>query len=116
MNLKSLSIDKLSKLREQVDATLSAKITEHKRAAQDQLTKLERLGGSGLRSKGGRGGARGAVAPKYRNPENPAETWAGRGLRPRWLVAALKSGKMLEDFSISPAVKKGRGKRRKARA
>jgi DNA-binding protein H-NS len=119
MNLKSLSIDKLSKLRQQVDAVLSSKITEERRAVQDQLTKLERLDGSGLRSKGGRGGARGAVAPKYRNPENPAETWAGRGLRPRWLTAALKSGKKLEDFSISPPVKKGRAKpikRRKARA
>ena len=41
----------------------------------------------------GRGGARGAVAPKYRNPENPAETWAGRVLKPRWLTAAIKGGK-----------------------
>jgi DNA-binding protein H-NS len=45
-------------------------------------------------------GARGAVAPKYRNPENPSETWAGRGLTPRWLAAALKGGKKLEHFSI----------------
>jgi DNA-binding protein H-NS len=46
-------------------------------------------------------GARGAVAPKYRNPENPAETWAGRGLKPRWLAAAIKSGKKPEDFLIA---------------
>jgi H-NS histone family len=46
-------------------------------------------------------GARGAVAPKYRNPENPAETWAGRGLKPRWLAAAVKSGKKPEDFPIA---------------
>jgi DNA-binding protein H-NS len=57
------------------------------------------------------------VAPKYRNPENPAETWAGRGLRPRWLVAALKGGKKVEDFAISgsakaSAAKKGRKKRK----
>jgi len=30
----------------------------------------------------------GKVAPKYRNPKNPAETWTGRGRRPRWMVAA----------------------------
>jgi DNA-binding protein H-NS len=57
------------------------------------------------------------VAPKYRNPENPSETWAGRGLRPRWLVAAIKGGKKLEDFAIGGATKgapakKGRKKRR----
>jgi hypothetical protein len=48
----------------------------------------------------GRGGA---VAPKYRNPENPTETWAGRGLKPRWLTAAIKSGKKAEDFLIAGA-------------
>ncbi len=45
------------------------------------------------------------MAPKYRNPENPSETWAGRGLRPRWLVAAIKGGKKLEDFAIGGATK-----------
>jgi DNA-binding protein H-NS len=59
------------------------------------------------------GGLRGKVEPKYRNPENPAETWAGRGLRPRWLATAIKAGKKLEDFSIAAAAKKAVG--RKAR-
>ena len=115
MNLKSMSIDKLSKLREQVDAILGTKVLEERRAVQDQLGKLERLTTSRLRLKGGRGGARGAVAPKYRNPANPAETWAGRGLRPRWLAAALKAGKKLEDFSIAAPGKKPRAAPRKAR-
>jgi DNA-binding protein H-NS len=47
------------------------------------------------------------VAPKYRNPENPEETWAGRGLKPRWLAAAIKSGKNQDDFLIPGAVAKG---------
>ena len=45
------------------------------------------------------------MAPKYGNPENPAETWAGRGLKPRWLTAAIKSGKKVEDFAIAGAAK-----------
>ena len=40
------------------------------------------------------------VSPKYRNPENPSETWAGRGKQPRWLVAQLGSGKRIDDFRI----------------
>ena len=40
------------------------------------------------------------VKPKYRNPADRKETWSGRGLRPRWLVAAMKGGKKLEDFAI----------------
>ena len=115
MNLKSMSIDKLSKLREQVAVTLNAKVIEERRAVQDHLSKLDRLAADGSRGKGGRGGARGSVAPKYRNPDNPAETWAGRGLRPRWLAAALKSGKKLEDFSIAAPGKKIRAAPKKAR-
>src|SRR5258706_12987327 len=116
MNLKSMSIDKLSMLKEQVAAALNAKVIEERRAVQDQLSKLDRLGAGGPRGKGVRGGVRGAVPPKYRNPDNPAETWAGRGLRPRWLAAALKSGKKLEHFSVAAPIKKsGRPPRKLAR-
>jgi DNA-binding protein H-NS len=44
-----------------------------------------------------------AVVPKYRNPERPSETWAGRGKKPRWLAAQLKSGKRIDDFRIRQA-------------
>jgi DNA-binding protein H-NS len=40
------------------------------------------------------------VTPKYRNPDRPSETWAGRGKQPRWLVAQLGSGRRIEDFRI----------------
>jgi DNA-binding protein H-NS len=114
MNLKSMSIDKLSKLRDQVAAALNTKVIEERRAVQDQLSKLDRLA-NGSRGKGVRGALRGAVAPKYRNPDNPEETWAGRGLKPRWLAAALKTGKKPEDFSIAVPVKRGRAAPKKAR-
>jgi DNA-binding protein H-NS len=39
------------------------------------------------------------VAPKYRNNAT-GDTWTGRGLQPRWLKAALASGKRLADFAI----------------
>lgn len=40
------------------------------------------------------------VAPKYRNPANPKETWSGRGKQPRWLAEQVKKGKKPEDFLI----------------
>ena len=43
------------------------------------------------------------VPPKYRNPDQPSQTWAGRGKQPRWLVAQLKSGKRIDDFRIKKA-------------
>jgi DNA-binding protein H-NS len=45
-------------------------------------------------SKGG-----GKVAAKYRNKAT-GDTWSGRGLQPRWLKAALASGKKLADFAV----------------
>ena len=39
------------------------------------------------------------VAAKYRDPVSGA-TWTGRGLKPKWLVAALASGKLLSNFVI----------------
>jgi DNA-binding protein H-NS len=115
-NLKSMSIDKLSMLRDQVDAAIASKVTEERRTVQDQLGRLDRLVSSGSRAKGAGHGVRGAVPPKYRNPDNPDETWAGRGLKPRWLQAALKSGNKLEDFSIKVSESKPRGRPKKARA
>jgi DNA-binding protein H-NS len=44
--------------------------------------------------------SRGKVAPKYRNPDNPGETWTGRGRQPRWVQAALAGGRSLSDFAI----------------
>ena len=53
------------------------------------------------------------VPPKYRGPSG--ETWAGRGARPRWLVAAIKGGRKLDDFLIDKSARKGRRKRRSKR-
>jgi len=105
MNLKSMSIDKLMKLKDQIDVILRSKVADGRRTLQAELDKLSRFSPSQLRSKGRRMGARGPVAPKYRNPANPSETWAGRGLTPRWLAAALKAGKKLEHFSIAHTAK-----------
>jgi DNA-binding protein H-NS len=116
MNLKSMSVDKLTNLRNRVQTALGTRVAEERRRLESELAKLLRSGnGSG----GGRGIARGKVAPKYRNPDNPSETWAGRGLKPRWLTAALKSGKKIEQFAISASaktavVKKGRRKTRQS--
>jgi DNA-binding protein H-NS len=101
MALKSMSIEKLVALKGQVEAMLSSKVVEQRRTLESELSKLGRFEGGKSTSKVARG--YGAVAPKYRNPENPTETWAGRGLTPRWLTAAIKSGKKAEDFLIAGA-------------
>jgi DNA-binding protein H-NS len=52
---------------------------------------------SDLFGKGRKG--KGSVAIKYRDPQNPENTWTGRGRMPRWMAAATKGGKAKkEDF------------------
>jgi DNA-binding protein H-NS len=97
--LKTMSIAKLQDLKAKVDAAIAQRVSERRHELEGELSKLAHLEGR-ARGKVGRGGSRGAVTPKYRNPEDPSQTWAGRGLRPRWLVAAIKSGKKLDDFLI----------------
>ncbi|MDE2082032.1 MAG: H-NS histone family protein [Burkholderiales bacterium] len=39
------------------------------------------------------------VAAKYRDPAT-GNTWSGRGLKPKWLSAALADGRQLSDFAV----------------
>ncbi len=39
------------------------------------------------------------VAAKYRNAAT-GEAWSGRGLQPKWLKAALASGRKLAEFTL----------------
>ena len=41
-----------------------------------------------------------AAQPKYRNPDNTEETWAGRGRKPKWLEAKIASGSKEDEFLI----------------
>jgi DNA-binding protein H-NS len=55
------------------------------------------------KSPGRKGKPLGKVAPKYRDPQT-GSTWSGRGLKPRWLTAALAAGHSLEAFRIDGPV------------
>ena len=57
------------------------------------------------------------MAAKYRNKAT-GETWSGRGLQPRWLKAALASGKKLDGLrrlSDSAALAVRDGERQRVR-
>lgn len=59
----------------------------------------------GFRGGRGRIGAEAfKAAPKYANPENPAQTWAGgKGARPKWVKDHLAKGGSLDNLLISRA-------------
>ena len=110
-NLAGLDFQGLMDLRSQVDEAL----TGYRSTLERQLEAL----GSSVASLGGKvaRGIRGSklkgmkVAPKYRGPDG--DTWAGRGATPRWLKAAIKEGKKLEDFLIDKATPTKRATKRR---
>jgi DNA-binding protein H-NS len=89
-DLSAMSIDALLKLRDDIEKTLSSRASQ----LRNELSKL-----SG-HSKSPRGSSlKGRKAPvKYRDRQG--NTWAGRGARPRWLVAKLKAGAKLRNFEV----------------
>ena len=102
-NLETLSTDELWILHEKVAATLNAKIIAEKKVLEDRLSRLNGRFRVEQTSETPERRSYPTVFPKFRNPEQPSETWAGRGKKPRWLVAQLKSGKQIDDFRIELA-------------
>jgi hypothetical protein len=107
VNLKSMPVAKLLNFKGRVETALRTKVADRRRALESDLARLIRFGNSSRR--GHRIMAK--VPPKYRNPNNASETWAGRGLKPSWLAAAIKSGKKLEHFAIAAPTKAAAAKK-----
>ena len=98
-HLSKKSLDELWVLHEQITALLSSKILKEKAQLEKRLSELRLQTVATFDAPAKRPYP--PVLPKFRNPDQPSETWAGRGKQPRWLVAALKKGKHLEDFKIA---------------
>jgi DNA-binding protein H-NS len=120
-DLEGMSIDALWTLHETVSKILSVRIASEKRELEKRLAYLN--GGKDAITQGAQLASRNGedkprrkyptVLPKYRNPSIPSETWSGRGKQPRWLVAAIKSGRKIDDFKIGAG---GSSKGRRQRA
>jgi DNA-binding protein H-NS len=109
VNLSGMNVEALMDLRLRVDEML----VEHRAKLIEQLERIAVVGGTRV-VRGGRSALKGRkVPPKYRGPSG--ETWAGRGARPRWLVAAIKGGRKLDDFLIDKSAPKRRRRRRSKR-
>src|SRR5579872_4934239 len=90
----SLSIDELWILHEEIGALLATKIVAEKAVLERRLLQLKPK----IETDAPQRRAYPVVQPRFRNPEQPSETWAGRGKTPRWLATQLQSGKKKEEF------------------
>ncbi len=101
----TISLTDLIAQREALERQIQVAQAAHKSSAISEIKRL--MAEHGLTSAdlaataAAKGGAKSGkkVAPKFRDPSTGA-SWTGRGLRPKWLSAAIADGKKLEDFAI----------------
>ena len=102
MDIDALSLNELKALRSKIDRAIVTYEDRKKKEALAELEEMARKMGYPLSDLMAMSSAkpRKTVAAKYANPENPYDTWTGRGRKPKWVEAALASGKALEDLAI----------------
>jgi len=103
VNLNSLSLKELRDLQSQVAKAVASFEDRKKKEALAELEDKARTMGYSLAELTGAPALvrkRSPAVPKYANPADPADTWSGRGRKPRWFEAALKAGRQPEDMAI----------------
>lgn len=100
INLDSMSKDELLVLRKNVDKALSSFEKRQREAALAAAQKAAQEHGFSLDEILGKKAAGKTSVPKYRNPQNPTQTWSGRGRQPAWYKTAIQSGINASDLEI----------------
>ena len=112
IDLEGMSDEQLRELMQQAKETLGQRVTqrldEYRLLAREAGFEvvLRRAGGKPQERKrrsNAEDGRTREVALKFRNPDNPAETWAGRGRKPKWVEEKLAEGRQLSDLRVDGA-------------
>lgn len=105
IDLSSMSRKDLLQLQKDIDKALKEAEQRERREALQAAEKAAAEFGFSLSELSADAKPRGAAKksktpPKYRNPENPEETWSGRGRKPQWVHDALAKGVDITEMEI----------------
>lgn len=102
LDINSMSLKELKDLQGQVAKAIASFEDRKKKAALVELEEKARELGFSLAELTGASVARkrAPASAKYANPANPADTWSGRGRKPRWFAEALAAGKSAGDLAV----------------
>ncbi len=104
IDLNNYSVEDLKKLGEKVDKEIEKKKKRDILDLRDEFEKMakEQVGMSAeeVLFYGKRKSKKTVGEPKYANPNDPSQTWTGRGKRPSWYNDAIDSGKKPEQMLI----------------
>lgn len=101
-NLNTLSLKELKDLQTQVAKAIATFEDRRRKEAIAELQEFARTKGFNLEELTSVSPVRrrAPASAKYANPANAADTWSGRGRKPRWFTEALAAGKQPEDLAI----------------
>ena len=97
---EQMSVEELWALHVKISIALTTKLAAEKSVLEGRLRQLNGKIRPERRSQTSERRPYPTVLPKFRNPNDPSQTWAGRGKQPRWLKAQLRSGKLVDEFRI----------------
>src|SRR4051812_2236869 len=96
----------MARVREALQERFTGRVQEFREVAREAgytviLHKIGKEEGRHSRRVAAQEDRRRGVSPKYHNPDNPSETWTGRGLKPKWVQEKLAAGSSLDDLLIN---------------
>ncbi len=101
LDLDAMDLSELKKLQSKVNTAIKTYEDRQRKAALAELESKAAEMGFSLSELTGQGGRKAKVnPPKYRNTEDPTQTWSGRGRQPAWIKDALGRGETLDQFLI----------------
>ncbi|ALG89246.1 MULTISPECIES: H-NS histone family protein [Actibacterium] len=104
-DLNTMSREDLLALRSRIDKALDRLAVEEKKKALEAVKQAAKTHGFTLDElmplvDGAKPAKKTKLPAKYRNPENPSQTWSGKGRPPGWMKEALENGTPLSDLAI----------------
>lgn len=110
IDLSNYNLGELKGLQFDVEKEIKARQQQELKKAREQILAIAqdvglpvealmsaKAGKSGKAAKSGKTGQSIGIA-QYRNPADNAQTWTGRGRKPKWVIDALSNGKNLGDL------------------
>jgi DNA-binding protein H-NS len=96
--INDMSYAELSQMQVRIERLKVEKQNAERAALRERVLSMVKEAGFDIKDILGRGGkGKGNVAIKYQDPQNPENTWTGRGRMPRWMAAATKGGKVKKE-------------------
>lgn len=101
VDISSLSVAELERLKGSIDNAIANRRDTELTGLREQIEEMVANAGFTIDEvMQARTSKKRIIKPKYRNPNNPEQTWSGRGRKPGWVEEWTSSGRSLDECLI----------------